>query len=474
MDDSAISYIERFSDGANEHPGESDILHYFHSRWDKKYRDRLGEVAFLPHVDLKRQTSGHPDLDAAARVRNPDLFYWLRDKGPLLGLEITTHSPDGSNIDKRYPFLWASRSRGFHAFVLTPYAKMRSGGAVNRLPGRAAHHNNRLAGLWDTQNPKSRVQQILPIKELDPSGAAGLPDTLSDLLWTWERVGVFLADTTAQLLGDANDADVTSGLYEAKEALRNLAQACMSQARYVQPATLLKTASRWIQTYNARPETGWWERGEGQLDSIDGRVMFTLDDIELLPEKERPERMEFWMPSMTSRHPWIVEQESAGFGSKRLRNLIQLLPSTDLAVDYVMKFSDQLSADDWRVLASHPRLLLERLDAPAAEYELNVMVEDAEVERFAADCSSSRSLKSQIVQLLRNDGYYFSTSRPYDAVWQANLESRLALNAAKVYLPRIPRSRIRETGIQAQLVAAEDVPKALLLVIRQLHRIGAL
>ena len=51
--------------------------------------------------------------------------------------------------------------------------------------------------------------------------------------------------------------------------------------RQTEASSLLKLKDRWIQVYNTRPDSGHWERGEGQFDSIDGRIMFTLDEISL-------------------------------------------------------------------------------------------------------------------------------------------------------------------------------------------------
>ena len=83
--------------------------------------------------------------------------------------------------------------------------------------------------------------------------------------------------------------------------------------RSTEASTLLKQPDRWIQVYNARPDSGHWERGEGQFDSIDGRLMFTIDEIYFLDAIQRPTIFEFWLPQLVSVHPWILEQQLRGF-----------------------------------------------------------------------------------------------------------------------------------------------------------------
>jgi hypothetical protein len=472
-----VQEIEVYVDGANQSVGKSEIEKSFQASWHLNYESTYGSVVFKSPLDLKTSPSGHPRLDAAADVRNPDLFYWSTVFGPLLGVEITTHSPDGSNIEKRYPFLWASRREGITAFVATPYLKVRPGGQVNRLPYRHSMHNNHLAEAWSPDDPNSSLQQLLPVADLMGGDLRTVQADLRKLLWSWDKVGIFLAHRMAQVVSNGENSSSGRALEQMKRDLIGLAKSCMQATTHTSASTLYMDNSRWIQVFNCRPETGWWERGEGQFDSIDGRVMFTLSEIDFRPSAERPEQLELWLPQMTTKHPWIQEQVAAGYGSKRFRNLAQLLPSLAMNVKFKLVFADQLSVRDWTILEVNPIMCLERLVSPTAELlRIGDFVTAFDAAQVSEDAKHSPSDVRPIHDLITNGDVHVATSRAYAIGWEARLAELLTNVAAEteIFVPRVPQallSKIR-TPEGIRLHGGEDCGRPLLLLLRYLHRHG--
>jgi hypothetical protein len=464
--------IQVFTDGANQHVELAYIRSAFDVEWRRNYA-HLPDVQFMTAIDLKRYASGYPELDRAADVRNPDLFFWLAGSGPLLGVEITAHSPDGSNIEKRYPFLWAARREGLSAFVATPYLKRRPGGAVNRLPHRHARHNRDLARAWDPADPDSSIQQLLPVSDLTGGDLDLVPSAIARQLWSWQRIGKLLAALAAQRVSPSEGA--LSRLLAARSDLEHLAQTCMEFTTDTGASTLLKERDRWIQVFNARPETGWWERGEGQFDSIDGRVMFTSAQLELMPRRLRPKSFEMWLPQMTSQHPWIREQVLGGYGSKRFRNLAQLLPQADLDVPFRLVFADEMGPQDWALLHANPSMCLERLisheppvfNLSAASHDCRVPIKEAA--RSQRDVAEIRNLAS-------DPSIWISTSRAYVLDWETsfNLNLNSLAKRSTLFVPRIPSRLLRQftVGAGTTIHGAEDCSRPLLLLLRHLHRYG--
>ena len=103
--------IEVFTDGA-ESVGLQEIISGWRNAWEESYTS-AASLEFLSHQDLKQsqnRTDLPPALGYLEQVRNPDVYFFERSTNTELGgVEITDHSPDGSNIEKRYPFIWASR-----------------------------------------------------------------------------------------------------------------------------------------------------------------------------------------------------------------------------------------------------------------------------------------------------------------------------------------------------------------------------
>ena len=241
-------------------------------------------------------------------------------------------------------------------------------GQVNRLPNRHCHRNLEFLGEWKPQDKKcGAVRQILPIRELQDGDAA---PGISELLIEWKDIGAFFAHCTAAMLLSSDKQEVGQKLQQAFHArLHKLATACMNVTTLVEASSLLKLNNRWIQVYNTRPDSGHWERGEGQFDSIDGRLMFTLDEISFLKGKDNIPRLEFWLPQLSSGHPWIKEQENRNFKSKRLKNILVVLKE-----ECPTKFADELTSDDWKLLQAHPELVLERLDWKGARMRVSALV----------------------------------------------------------------------------------------------------
>src|SRR5688572_10272440 len=95
-----------FIDGDNEPVGLSEVLAGFQNEWTRSYRQAGGVVdVHEEHTNVNvPQANLPPALGALAAVRNPDVFlYEATGQVELGAIEITVHSPDGSNIEKRYP-----------------------------------------------------------------------------------------------------------------------------------------------------------------------------------------------------------------------------------------------------------------------------------------------------------------------------------------------------------------------------------
>lgn len=199
--------------------------------------------------------------------------------------------------------------------------------------------------------------------------------------------------------------------------------------------------------------------------------MFTLDEIENLPS--RPERFEFWLPQMVSTHPWIDEQRTRGFTSKRLRNIILVLQQY-----CVTKFADQLTAADWTLLHRNPQLLLERLDWQSQVYCVANLVSSSDAANVARAgiARAPAAVHNALERLLRTKNLYFSAHRPYEPDFKKQLSTALVglPSGSTVLVPRIPRNML--AGVLASpgttVFAAEDMTKDHLMMLRQLHRQG--
>lgn len=463
--------ITTYHDGENAPADLESIKTAWLVEWKKHY-EQVATLKFDRHVNVKNTSASSnfpPLLKKITAIRNPDVYFVEESfKIELGGVEITDHSPDGSNVEKRYPFLWAAKKYGVSGFIVSPYAKERFSGSVNKLPYRHAtlnkHHLQNWRPLVDVNG---LIHQILPLKGMQLGSLRGMQNVYN-VLPDWVDIGAFFAHTLAikvftgdtRLRGQQN-------LEEFRTKLRSLVDACLSATQHTEPRALIPSDERWIQVYNARPDTGHWERGEGQFDSIDGRLMFSLDYIETLAVDARPQKLEFWLPQMTSKHPWIIEQATGQ--SKRWRNITKVLNQY-----YTIKFSDDLSKEDWELLQRNQGALLERQDWPSNVYHVASLVSPEERNGVAvARLEKKQGQASEILKLLNNDKIYFSTHRPYSVDWQNSLRQAIeSLNPGAVLLiPRIPKKLLAnfpETPT-ITLVAAEKCTKLHLLMLRQLH-----
>ncbi len=475
--------IQSYTDGPT--PGcYREILASWRATWDAHYTS-YAELEFLSPINIKlvENRDGLPEaLKYIERIRNPDLYFFEKSKKVELGgLEITDHSPDGSNIEKRYPFLWASRRQGINAFTVTRYLKQRPSrgsrrtGQINRFPSRHAFRNQQLLREWTPggEDGRGHLVQYLPLRELHLEDLILVPTTIKELLGSWSQLGEFYAHSLAvEVLSRPITTPSCSWLEDYKDKLSKLAEACMANAtRETEASSLLKTKDRWIQVYNTRPDSGHWERGEGQFDSIDGRIMFTLDEISLLPESDRPAAFDFLMPQMVSSHAWIAEQRDRDYGSKRLRNLM-----VELASHCTTRFADQLTKEDWWILSQNRQLLLERMDWGPAVYRVCELVpasKRATVARVGIDNWPSKLLEA-VEGMLSDENLFFSSHRAYIPGWQDDLKSTLLklTTNSKVLIPRIPAAMLEPIlkEVPCTVIPAENCVKAQLVMLRQLHR----
>jgi len=475
--------IRPYTDGPQP-PGFRQIVGSWKATWQQYYSD-AADLEFLSQTNLKlaeNRSSLPTVLKYIERIRNPDLYFVETTTGTELGgIEITDHSPDGSNVEKRYPFLWAGRRAGINAFTVTRYLKQRparknsSSVQINRFPARHAKRNLQLVNEWtlDAKLGHAHLVQYLPLRELHLEDINLVPKPIRDRLLSWPQLGEFFAHSlAAKVLSPANTDTAHKWLAKFKDQLSELARACIDNAtRETSASSLLKQQDRWIQVYNTRPDSGHWERGEGQFDSIDGRIMFTLDEISFLDSGARPKAFEFWLPQLVSTHPWISEQRDRGFGSKRLRNIMVEL--TDFCTT---RFADQLVSKDWKLLTQNPQLLLERLDWAPGIYRVATLVPTDKRRKVARSGNSNRSADviSSITDMLSDEELYFSSHRAYISGWRDDLQDTLLSlsNSATVLVPRIPAGLLDglATSVQCNIVSAEQCSKDHLLMLRQLHR----
>jgi hypothetical protein len=474
--------VVTYTDGRNPPDAWRAITRAWTQTWTRQYQ-ALGDLKFSHFVDLKDPVGAAslpPRSLAAARIRNPDLMF-LVDGGAaapapieLGGIEITTHAPDGSNIEKRYPFLWAARRSGLSAIVATPYQKHRAERQVNRLPYRSARRNLEFASRWDPTDEDSPLVQILPLHSLQDQ-RGGIAPAIRSLLWSWTSIGSLLAHRLARRVADDGPQRTAASraLGLMREQLLELHRACMKATTETPPSTLLIQPDRVIQTYNARPESGHWERGEGQFDSIDGRLMVTIDDLELFEPELAVRPFEFWLPQLASGHPWVAEQRARGYGSKRLRNILVTLSDR-----VTTRFADELRDEDWALLRQHPKLCLERDDrwSPGL-YRVVDAVDPGVRQRVAAHGLSSPSpaVTTEIDRLLNDPSLFYASFRGYRADWVHALSAALDSlpPESRVLIPRLPRGMLANVATSAVLVAAEDCTKLDLMMLRQLHRFRA-
>lgn len=465
--------ILTYSDGEFIPPHLVEVKQGWEEAWNQSYRS-IGALDFSKHFNLKESVFSEslpPASRDAVGVRNPDLLF-VAEPGTLElgGLEITSHSPDGSNIEKRYPFLWAGRRNGLFALVLTPYQKRRPTGAVNRLPHRAARRNLKLAEQWDEQDFASPLTQILPLSSLQDASA--VPPAVAAALWTWQDVGALFAHRLAAVLGSDPSAlgRAKAQLTKAKRRLCALHEACAAETRNTSASTLFVDEERVIQTYNARPESGHWERGEGQFDSIDGRLMVTMDDLELFQPELARLPFEFWLPQIARGHPWIEEQAKRGFKSKRLRNILVTLDGL-----VTTKFADQLTDRDWEILRQNPRLCLERDDRWASGlYRLADAFRRGDLAAIvgAGLARAPLALKAEVSAVLEDAKLFYGSFRAYEEDWHSRLgdATKLVPAGSTLLFPRIPKKLLPTPSRSVTVKGAEDCSRAELMALRQLHR----
>ncbi|WP_419210339.1 hypothetical protein ABRP32_01090 [Providencia manganoxydans] len=462
--------IDIFTDGEESHFLDDIVLPWL-ERWKHDY-SFLGEIKFNTPVNVKTRHGFFmltPMLRQAFEIRNPDLFFVANINGnavPLGGIEITAHSPDGSNVEKRYPFLWAGRKYGFSAFIVSPYMKSRANGQTNKLPNRHSERNIDFLQEWDRKKSLiAPLQQILPIKELQDnysSITSLLGQDLPNLTSLAEYFCNFLAE-------NIKDNSSSTKIPTFVDKMYKLATACKRVTRYTPPSSFIEQGNRWIQIYNTRPDSGHWERGEGQFDSIDGRLMFTLDEAEI---KGLTKSLEFWMPQLSKKHAWIIEQAERDHGSKRLRNIVKVLSQY-----MTVKFSDDLSFDDITLLQSNPRLTLERLDWPSGIFSIIDLLNGEKPTKVARTGlkSPNEYTITEIHKILESTNTYISTHRIYVPDWNLSfVKDILSIpDGSTIIAPRIPKSQIHiwpNNFGQRSVVFAEECTKYQLMAIRQLHR----
>lgn len=473
--------VSVFTDGENRSILQDKIEQAAIDEWNSCYALILGEITFLPAVNMKIASNINvlgKDIQYLMNIRNPDLLYVLKSTSQIIGgIEITDHSPDGSNADKRYPFLWASKRVKAHGFIVCPHSKQRpikSGRTtpqINRFPFRHASRNIRLlSNLRD--DPFKAIQQILPVQELQANDVV-LGGNLEALLPSVTILGRYFAHITAAIIDPAMKEIGKKALYNIINTLLSFSKECIRNTTRVDPSSLYidKERRRWVFLYNSRPDSGHWERGEGQFDSIDGRIMFALDEIEFLAPNDKPQKIELWMPQISSQHPWILEQISNEYGSKRFRNIMVIL-----AKDIEVKFSDNLTENDWYILEKNQSLTLERADWDLGIFNLHDYydLDQAEIVATFGEYSLSKALTKATTAFLATPNIFYATYRAYTPHWRdlfIAAISTIDFKGVSVLLPRIPKAMLCNIPpTHAKIIPAEECTKAQLIALRQVYK----
>jgi hypothetical protein len=292
-------------------------------------------------------------------------------------------------------------------------------------------------------------------------------------MWNYQKIGEFFALRIAQktLANDELDK-ATERLHEMKESLGLLVDNCKFNTKETSPSSLLKSNSRWIQVYNSRPDSGHWERGEGQFDSIDGRLMFTLDELDLLygETNQRP-ILEFWLPQIVKNHPWVQEQYERQFKSKRFKNIMKVLDKY-----LTVKFADDLTKTDWEILTNNESLTLERLDWTPGIFNIEKIIKNKDLKKLTQSGLKNSPIEklNDIEAFLSRKSIFFSSHRATRTNWEQEIsrDSSTLPDGATLLIPRIPQELLDKISFKQSIkvIPAEKVNKIQLLALRQLHR----
>ena len=439
--------------------------------WEKNYKT---EIIFKESINIKQLKNKKllPEkLKKIEEIRNPDIYFFEENnKIELGGIEITTHSPDGSNIEKRYPFLYAAGLYKTNAFVATPYLKRRPGGQINRFPRRHAERNiGFLKRFKETEY--SFLRCYYPTEELHGNDIQYLPEDIKSNIGSWKKISHFFADYLANVTNKQYNQVAREGLENFYSEMIALNKSFINKSDKISdPSTLIQLKEKWIQVYNSRPDSGHWERGEGQFDSIDGRLMFTIDGIDILKKENKPKSLEFWLPQICSQHPWVVEQKERDYKSKRFKNIIVTLENK-----CITKFSNNLSEDDWKTLDDNEMLLLERKDWELGIFKISDLIPSVKIKTIARAGLQSLPVHEikNIEKFLRDKKNYYCSLRPYTKNLKDELNKLLKElpKEAIVYAPRIPKNKLTiSSQTKCKLILAEECSKNVLKALRQIHR----
>ena len=116
--------------------------------------------------------------------------------------------------------------------------------------------------------------------------------------------------------------------------------------------------------------------------------MFTLDEANL---KGLNKSLEFWMPQLSSKHPWIVEQVERDHGSKRLRNIVKVLKN-----HMTVKFSDDLTVDDLKILEDRDGKPMNRYEIEVVNDELIVTDEEGKLFEYNPKNKESQRIQETL------------------------------------------------------------------------------
>jgi hypothetical protein len=221
------------------------------------------------------------NVEEIVSYRAPDLLIEMKspDKKQyevIIAVERTTHSPDGSNIEKRYPLTYICRKKNVSSLTVVPLYKQRIQGQTNRIPSRFADFFFQESMNFLKTPDRSRWPALLiPYKNYTPNKdliIGGRVLNIDTLTFSDDWISEFISNRIVLQI-DPGEKTARSRITKQLLKIQNVMQTIVKAGKIVKARTVNEDDGL-IVVANLLPETGWWDRGTGQFDSIDGRFFF--------------------------------------------------------------------------------------------------------------------------------------------------------------------------------------------------------
>ncbi len=142
-----------------------------------------------------------------------------------------------------------------------------------------------------------------------------------------------------------------------------------------------------------------------------------------------------------------------------------------------IRFANELSNVDWKLLEANPGLVLERQDWDSGLYKVTDVISPEQRVKTANDGTKhlSRTTVNDIAGLLNDESLFFSSHRAYIHGWKDDLYKglRKLSRQNRVLIPRIPERLLGDlpANISCTVVCAEACTREHLLMLRQIHKV---